>query len=156
MDAGSLRPAAPRVVPACLPKFGNLIPSVGSTPDKQLTGRFTRSARLLSPADFKSVFSSACKIGGRYLTLLARANNLGHPRLGMAISRKHVKTAVGRNRIKRQARESFRRHQATIGSFDIVILGKPGVDRLSRHELRVLIDGYWQELAKRCKNSCSF
>lgn len=129
--------------------------SAGSSPDERVTGRFTRSARLLSPAEFKSVFSSAFKVGGRYLTLLARANNLGHPRMGLAISRKHVKTAVGRNRIKRQARESFRLHQATIGGFDIVILSKPGVDRLARHELRAMFDGFWQELAKRCKSSCS-
>jgi ribonuclease P protein component len=85
--------------------------------------------------------------------VLARANDLGHPRLGMAISRKHVKTAVGRNLIKRQVRESFRLHQATIGSFDVVILGKPGVDKLTRREIRALIDEYWQELAKRCKRS---
>ena len=138
---------------ACLPKTCTLVPTAGSTPEEKSTGRFTRSARLLSPAEFKRVFSGACKVGGRYLTMLARANNVGHPRLGLAISRKHVKTAVGRNLIKRQVRESFRLHQATIGNFDIVILGKPGVDKLSRPELRALIDDYWQELAKRCKKS---
>lgn len=141
-------------MPACLPNFGILGQSAGSTLNKRHTGRFGRSARLVNPAEFKSVFSSACKIGGRYLTLLARANHLGHPRLGLAISRKNVKTAVGRNRIKRQVRESFRQHQATIGNFDIVILGKPGVDKLTQRELRDLINGYWQELAKRCKSSC--
>jgi len=130
-----------------------LVSTAGSAPDEDNTGRFTRSVRLLSPAEFKHVFSGACKVGGRYLTFLARANSLGHPRLGLAISRKNVKTAVGRNLIKRQARESFRLHQATIGSFDVVILGKPGVDRLSRRELRALIDDYWQELARRCKKS---
>lgn len=140
-------------MPACLPKPCTLVPAAGGTPEEESTGRFTRSVRLLSPAEFKRVFSGACKVGGRYLTLLARANDLGHPRLGLAISRKHVKTAVGRNLIKRQARESFRLHQATIGNFDVVILGKPGVDKLSRRELRSLIDEYWQELAKRCKRS---
>lgn len=138
---------------ASLPKTCTLVPTAGSTPEEKSTGRFTRSAKLLSPAEFKRVFSGACKVGGRYLTMLARANNVGHPRLGLAISRKHVKTAVGRNLIKRQVRESFRLHQATIGNFDIVILGKPGVDKLSRPELRALIDDYWQELAKRCKKS---
>lgn len=138
---------------ACLPNSWTLVSTAGSTPEKTSTGRFTRSARLLSPAEFKRVFSGACKVGGPYLTLLACANDLGHPRLGLAISRKHVKTAVGRNLIKRQVRESFRHHQATIGDFDVVILGKPGVGKLSRQELRTLIDGYWQELAKRCKRS---
>lgn len=140
-------------MPACQPNIWALASPAGSTPEEQSTGRFTRSVRLLSPAEFKRVFSGACKVGGRYLTVLARANDLGHPRLGLAISRKHVKTAVGRNLIKRQARESFRLHQATIGGFDVVILGKPGVDKLSRRELRALIDDYWQELAKRCERS---
>lgn len=140
-------------MPACLPKHCTLVPAAGSAPEEDSTGRFSRSARLLRPAEFKHVFSGACKVGGRYLTLLARANDLGFPRLGLAISRKNVKTAVGRNLIKRQARESFRLHQATIGSFDVVILGKPGVARLSRREIRALIDEYWQELAKRCKKS---
>jgi ribonuclease P protein component len=140
-------------VPASLPKPCTLVHAAGGAPEEDSSGRFTRGARLLSPAEFKHVFSGACKVGGRYLTLLARANVVGHPRLGLAISRKQVKTAVGRNLIKRQVRESFRLHQSTIGNFDVVILGKAGVDKLSRHELRSLIDSYWQELAKRCKSS---
>lgn len=142
-------------MPACLLNRGDLIETAGSPPDHISTGGFSRSARLLSPADFKRVFSRACKVGGRYLTVLARPNDLGHPRLGLAISRKHVKRAVGRNRIKRQIRESFRYHQDIIGGFDVVVLGKPGVDRLERHELRTVINACWQELAKRCKRSCS-
>jgi len=130
-----------------------LISSAGSTPEDLNTGCFTRSARLLSPAEFKRVFSSACKVGGRYLTVLARANEIGRPRLGLAIPRKHVKRAVGRNLIKRQIRESFRLHQDIIGGFDVVVLGKPGVDKLNNREIRALIDAYWQELAKRCKRS---
>ncbi|MCW9089601.1 MAG: ribonuclease P protein component [Gammaproteobacteria bacterium] len=108
---------------------------------------------MLKPDDFKRVFTKACKLGGQYLTILARTNDLGHPRLGLAISRKHVKTAVGRNLIKRQVRESFRLHQDIIGNFDVVVLGKPGVERLKRHELRQLLDKYWQELAERCEKS---
>ena len=140
-------------MPACLPNRGDLISSAGSTPEDLSTGCFTRSARLLSPAEFKRVFSSACKVGGRYLTVLARANELGHPRLGLAIPRKHVKRAVGRNLIKRQIRESFRLHQDIIGDFDVIVLAKPGVDKLNRQKVRTLIDAYWQELAKRCKRS---
>jgi len=127
--------------------------SGGNPLDPQGSGCFTRSLRLLKPEDFKRVFTKACKLGGKHLTILARKNDLGHPRLGLAISRKHVKTAVGRNLIKRQVRESFRLHQAIIGDFDVIVLGKPGVDRLNKQELRVLLDKYWQELAERCDKS---
>ena len=85
--------------------------------------------------------------------MLAIHNQLGHPRLGMAISRKNVKLAVKRNLIKRQLRESFRLHQAIIGHFDVVVLARPGVDRLGRQELRAQIDDCWQKIAKKCEPS---
>jgi ribonuclease P protein component len=140
-------------VPACQPNSLALHDSAGNSPDPDGSGRFTRSLRLLKPDDFKRVFAKAIKLGGKHLTILARTNDLGHPRLGLAISRKHVKTAVGRNLIKRQVRESFRLHQDIIGCFDVVVLGKPGVNRLGRRELRLLLDKYWRELAERCEKS---
>ena len=82
--------------------------------------------------------------------MLALHNQLGRPRLGMAISRKSVRRAVKRNLIKRQLRESFRQHQAIIGHFDIVVMARPGVDSLSRQELREQIDECWQKIAKKC------
>lgn len=82
--------------------------------------------------------------------MLAISNQLGHPRLGMAISRKNVKHAVKRNLVKRQLRESFRLHQAIIGDFDVVVLARPGVDKLTRREVREQIDGCWQKVAKKC------
>lgn len=138
---------------ACQLNRFTLHDAAGNSPDPEGSGRFTRSLRLLKPDDFKRVFAKASKLGGKSLTILVRINNLGHPRLGMAISRKHVKTAVGRNLIKRQVRESFRLHQDIIGGFDVVVLGKPGVNRLNRRELRLLLDKYWRELAKRCEKS---
>jgi ribonuclease P protein component len=104
----------------------------------------------LKPAEFKQVFSNACKVGSKHLTMLAISNQLGHPRLGMAISRKNVKHAVKRNLVKRQLRESFRLHQAIIGDFDVVVLARPGIDKLTRHEVREQIDGCWQKVAKKC------
>jgi ribonuclease P protein component len=127
--------------------------TAGNAPDQGGSESFTRDLRLLKPEQFKRVFAKACKLGGKHLTLLARKNALSDPRLGLAISRKHVKTAVGRNRIKRQVRESFRLHQAIIGGFDVVVLAKPGVHKLSRQQLRSLLDEYWQELAVRCEKS---
>lgn len=82
--------------------------------------------------------------------MLALANDLGHPRLGMAISRKNVRRAVKRNLIKRQLRESFRLQQAIIGDFDVVVLARPGVDRLPRHELREQINECWRKIEKKC------
>ncbi len=108
---------------------------------------------MLLSADFKRVFADPCKIGCRYLTLLAIRNELDHPRLGLAISRKNIRTAAGRNKVKRQARESFRLHQDIIGNFDVVVMAKPGADKVHRRQLRAQLDKHWQELAERCKKS---
>lgn len=108
----------------------------------------------MRPAEFQRIFKGAdCRVAGAALTLLAAANTLGHPRLGMALSKKQVRRAVERNRIRRQVRESFRLHQHQLGGVDIVVLGRAGIDTLSTQELRSAIDRSWEELAKRCKKS---
>jgi ribonuclease P protein component len=112
---------------------------------------FPRRLRLLSATDFKQVFASACKAGNPHLTILVRENGLGHPRLGMAISRKVVRRAVARNRIKRQLREYFRHHQQALGDMDLVILCKPGIDKLDKSGLRDTVSACFDYMLRRCK-----
>ncbi len=114
---------------------------------------FSRSLRLLKPAEFKQVFNDATRVATRYLTLLARPNHLGHPRLGLAISRKSVRNAVHRNGIKRQVRESFRLNQEMLGGIDIVVMARGGIESWNWQELRNTLENKWQDLRKRCKNS---
>jgi ribonuclease P protein component len=70
---------------------------------------FPRAARLLNPIEFKRVFKLNSVSSDRYFRVLARPNEAPYCRLGMAVSRQIDKRAVGRNRIKRVVRESFRR-----------------------------------------------
>ena len=114
-----------------------------------------RQARLLKPAEFKRVFAGASRVSDNHLTLLARHNDLNYPRLGLAIAKKHVKTAVGRNRIKRQVRESFRLHQPDIGGLDIIVLSRVGCDKADSRLLRNSLDKLWRRLVKRCEQSSS-
>ncbi|WP_303908366.1 ribonuclease P protein component [Thiohalomonas denitrificans] len=116
---------------------------------------FPRRVRLLKPGEFKRVFQDACRVNGGQILVLARANDLGYPRLGMAISRKNAKRAVARNRAKRQIRESFRLNQGEIGGFDVVVLSRPGIDRLDKSRLRATLEQLWRALPERCRNSSS-
>jgi ribonuclease P protein component len=88
---------------------------------------FPKSLRLLSPPDFKFVFDDAQKIANRHWTLLIRANGLPRPRLGLAIAKKQLQRAVWRNRVKRIAREAFRQHKPDLCGYDIVVLGRKGM-----------------------------
>ncbi len=58
------------------------------------------------------------------------------PRLGLAVSRKVDPHAVGRNRIKRQLRDEFRRLRATLAPGDYVVVARPGASQRSGLELR--------------------
>ncbi len=70
-------------------------------------------------------------------------------RLGLAIAKKHVRRAVGRNRIKRLARESFRRQQDTLKGLDIVVLAKPGIEKADNPTLFASLQQHWKRLQKR-------
>lgn len=137
----------PRAVLASLP---NQDSDNGCASSSHMTAGFPRSLRLLKAAEFKAVFANACKSGDGNITLLARANGMEHPRLGMAISRKSVRLAVGRNRIKRQLREYLRLHQDQIGGFDLVVLCRSGVNQLDKQALRQAIENCFIKLSQRC------
>jgi ribonuclease P protein component len=112
---------------------------------------FGRELRLLTPDQFKFVFANPVRAGSPQLTLLARHNQLDHPRLGLTVAKKHVKRAVGRNRIKRQMREYFRQHQAELANIDIVVVAKRGIGELDNKELHELMKRLCKVLNKRCK-----
>jgi ribonuclease P protein component len=101
---------------------------------------YPKSHRLLTPRDFKHVFQRARKRSAGGLVLYVRANDLGHPRLGIAISRKCSPRAVARNRIKRAIREVFRTRKSELGGWDLVFLGQPGLGGKSAAELRATVE----------------
>lgn len=122
------------------------------------TGPFRRRQRLLDGADFRRVFqqSDPPRSSDAYLTLLARPDNgLGWPRLGLAIGRKVTLRAVGRNRIKRLARESFRAEQADLPPLDIVVLARPAAAAADNATLWASLARNWKRLRQRCGHSSS-
>jgi len=111
---------------------------------------YSRELRLLTPEDFQPVFKNAVPAVSPYLTLLARKNTLDHPRIGMAIPKKHIKLAVGRNRIRRVVREQFRHQQHALPAIDIVVIAKAGIADLSNQEIDKILDKLWRKLVQRC------
>ena len=86
---------------------------------------FRLAHRLRLPREFSVVYEAKTRESRGPLTVYALPNSLGHPRLGMSVSRK-VGTAVRRNRIRRLIRESFRllQHDLPQG-YDLVVVVRP-------------------------------
>ena len=111
---------------------------------------FPKTARLLSPKDYKPVFdNSRYKVSSKQFLLLATASQARRPRLGLVIAKKHVSKAVQRNRLKRVLRESFRLRQTEIPLIDIVVLARKDADKLATIELRTMIDRLIDDLILR-------
>lgn len=85
--------------------------------------------------------------------MLARPNDVGRPRLGLAISVKGAGNAVRRNRAKRAARESFRLVQNELASLDLVVLSRRGLDTGSAPAMRAELERLFVSVNKKCKKS---
>ena len=117
--------------------------------------KFSRQSRLIKPAEFKSVFQQPLRSGDDCFRILARANGIQHHRLGMAVSKKACPLAVGRNRIKRLVRESFRTRILGSGqqeSLDFVVLPNPFAAKQTNKVLGQSLSSHWQRLIKKAEN----
>lgn len=112
---------------------------------------YPRELRLLTPSHFKHVFSNPKRAGSAFVTLLARKSDQSHPRLGLAVPKKHVNRAVDRNRIKRVVRDNFRLKQHQLPDVDIVVIAKGGINKLSKDELRAVLEKLWQKISHQYK-----
>lgn len=114
---------------------------------------FQQELRLLSAKDFSRVFDQAFKVHNRAFTLLARENQLGHPRLGLVIAKKNLKFAYQRNYVKRALREGFRLQQSTLNSYDLVILTRRDIAVLPKTDIIRLRDNLFDRFRKKCRQS---
>lgn len=111
---------------------------------------FGRDKRLLTARDYAAVFKNPpFRVSDRHMLLLARPNGLGYSRLGCVVAKKNVRRAVGRNRIKRVVRDTFRRQQQFLMPMDIVFIAHKGLDLLVPQAQTQCLQNNWQRLARR-------
>lgn len=83
--------------------------------------RFPAQRRLTLAEDYNLVFKQpAINLVVKPVRILAVPNNREHSRLGIKVSKRRVRLAVHRNRVRRIVREWFRR--SSFGAYDIVVL----------------------------------
>jgi len=109
-----------------------------------MTYRFSAARRLKNKKDYELVFKSANKTISDEFVVLHKKSQLDQARLGLAISKKILPTAVQRNRIKRILRESFR--QQSLPPIDIVFMAKHGIKNKNNSVLFQKLSVIWDKL----------
>jgi ribonuclease P protein component len=84
------------------------------------------------------------------MQVIAKKNNLGIARLGLAVSRKNVKTAIKRNQIKRIIRENFRLNQQDLEGLDIVVTVQRASVEAQKRALKKSLSNHWLRIIE-CK-----
>lgn len=107
---------------------------------------FPRAARLTSPKDFARLRGSSRRVGTRHFSAEVAVNPLGRARLGLAISKRVSKKAVRRNRIKRIARDSFRRGRDRFPAVDILLIARASADLQNNASLRDELSCLWERI----------
>ena len=123
---------------------------MSNTVSASTNARFTKEQRLLTPAAFREVFDAPeRKLHQSHLMAFVRTNTHEQPRVGMAITKRKVPTAVSRNLIKRQIREQFRVKASILENKDIVFIVKNSVKGISKIELKNEINNIFKKLEKK-------
>lgn len=129
---------------------------VDTLPSPQNHFRFNKQQRLLNAEAYSCVFNDApIRASHPNFLILARFNDSDQARLGLVIAKKHIKRAVGRNCIKRVARESFRLQQHKLPTIDAIVLARRGADSVPQDELSAIFNGLWKRIIKRAKTQSS-
>lgn len=111
---------------------------------------YARHQRLLCGEQFDRVFNRNTRSRDQFFIVLARANQLPYPRLGLAISRKAAGDAVPRNRLKRLIRESFRTLPADYPGLDFVVMAKAGAAEQTNAALFKSLMKHWTRIQTQC------
>lgn len=112
---------------------------------------FPNQVRLLRASEFERVFAARNSVGNSSLALFGAENELGHPRLGITVSRR-VGNAVARNRWKRLLREAFRLSQPQLPAVDLVCVVR-GPEPPALEQLMTIISGMAWRIERRGRQS---
>ena len=124
--------------------------TMSNTVSASTNARFTKEQRLLTPAAFREVFDAPeRKLHQSHLMAFVRTNTHEQPRVGMAITKRKVPTAVSRNLIKRQIREQFRVKASILENKDIIFIVKNSIKGISKLELKNEINNIFKKIEKK-------
>lgn len=112
----------------------------GHLEEVDLSAGFSRPLRIRKSGEYRRHRKHSRAFRTRHFVIAWAATGLGHSRLGLTVSRR-VGKAHDRNRVKRLVRTWFRHRQAQItGSWDLVVIARPGAAELPLGEVEAQLD----------------
>ena len=114
---------------------------------------FPVDVRLRRPDEYKRTLTSGKRVHYELLMAVVSPTQSTSARLGLAIAKRQTRQAHERNRVKRIARECFRRHKAEWPSFDCVVMAKAGIENVPNPELHIMMKQLFDKVAARCVGS---
>lgn len=110
--------------------------------------------KLRCKAQFDRVFKHRKRLYGRCFLVYHYPNQQAHARLGIIASKRNVRFAVHRNRIRRLIKEQFRLQQSALPPIDAVFVVKKGSGELTNTELTQCVLTLLNKLSTGRKKSC--
>ncbi len=106
--------------------------------------------RLRRKADFDAAYARGRRLGDGFFGVTVCLNDKGCPRLGLAVAVRAAGGGVPRNRIRRIIRESFRLHQHTMPSVDLIVSARARAKDAAGPELRASLAALWKKVTEQC------
>jgi len=123
LPAEDSRVSGPDVDPRGSPRSQASSPEGTAAPDTRARAVKTKY-RLRHSADFQAVRAERTSVGNGILRVRVRANSVGHPRVGVVVT-KRLGGAVVRNRLRRRLQAAARAKLGTVGAYDVVMTPQP-------------------------------
>ena len=114
---------------------------------------YSRRHRFTQRGAFGPVIRGTRKVRGLVAVLHVAAGTAGISRFGVALTRRVIPQAVDRNRVKRAAREIFRRHAVKSAGLDLVLMLRSRLDAAGEAALPAEIDDLFQQAMRRSARS---
>jgi len=93
--------------------------SQGTGAERAPRQRLPRALRIVRQADFQRAYREGSRAKGSILTVVAVANGLPHPRIGLSVGRSVWKSAVRRNRERTKSRSFCRLEGGMSQAFNV-------------------------------------
>lgn len=114
---------------------------------------FPAARRLRRKWEFDQLYGQGSRLGNSFFGITVKPNGLDGPRLGLAVASKPFGGSVGRNRLRRLIRESFRLSQQRLPAADIVVSCRPAARTAGHGQLRASLAALWDKVSARCASS---